>query len=71
MNPTDGTQTQRRPRRDSLLVARCTAEMKALVDAEAARRDLAPADVVRHAIRALLEVNPVPIHLIRTQEEES
>jgi hypothetical protein len=45
--------------------------MRAVVDAEAARRDLAPADVVRHAIRALLEENPVPTHLIRTQEVAS
>jgi len=69
MHSLNGTKTQRRPRRDSLIVARCTDEMKAMVEAEAARRDLAPPDIVRLAIRSLLGEQPAAGHLIRGQEE--
>jgi hypothetical protein len=43
--------------------------MKAMVEAEAARRDLAPPDIVRLAIRSLLGEQPAAGHLIRGQEE--
>jgi hypothetical protein len=68
MHPTEGKQAHRRPRRDSVLVARCTAELKAAVDVEAARRDLDPADILRESVRSYLESQPPTTHQIRTQE---